>query len=145
MPSNCGAGENSWESNCKEINPVNPKKNQPRTFIGRTDGEAEALILWPPNVKSWLIGKDPDAGKDWRQEKKGMTEDEVVVWHHWLEGHELEKLRELVMDKEAWHSARGSMGSQRVRHNWVTEQNLNLLTEGLASWASVYSSIRWVW
>ena len=72
---------------CKEIKPVNPKWNQPWIFIGRTDGEAEASILWPPDVKSWLIGKDPEAEKDWRQEEKGMTEDEMVGWHHQLDGH----------------------------------------------------------
>ena len=74
---------------CKEIQPVHPKENQSRIFIGRT--EAEALILWPPDVKHWLLGKDPDAGKDWRQEEKGMTEDEIVGWHHWLDGREFEK------------------------------------------------------
>ena len=73
---------------CKEIQPVNRKGNQSRIFIGRTD--AEAPILWPPVAKSWLIRKDPDAGKDWRQEKKGTTEDEMVGWHHQLEGHEFE-------------------------------------------------------
>ena len=76
---------------CKEIQPVNPKGNQSWVFIGRTDAEAEAPILWPPDVKSWLIGKDPDAGKDWRQEEKGITEDEMVGWHHWLNGHEFEQ------------------------------------------------------
>ena len=76
---------------CKEIKPVNPKGNQSRIFIGRTDAEAEALILWPPDVTSWLIRKGPDAGKDWRQEEKGMTEDEMVGWHHWLKGHEFEQ------------------------------------------------------
>ena len=75
---------------CKEIKPVNTKGNQPWIFIGRTDAETQALILWPPDVKSWLTGKDPDAGKDWRQEK-GMTEDEMVGWHHWLNGHEFEQ------------------------------------------------------
>ena len=89
---------------CKEIKPVNPKGNQSWIFIGRTDAEAEALILWPPYVKSWLIGKDPNAGKDWRQEK-GTTEDEMVGWHHWLNGLSLSKLWELVMDREVWHSA----------------------------------------
>ena len=68
----------------KEIQPVHPKGNQSRIFIGRTDVEAEIPILWPPDVKNWLIGKDPDAEKDWRQEEKGMTEDEMVGWHHWL-------------------------------------------------------------
>ena len=70
----------------KEIQPDNPKGNQSWIFIGRIDAEAETLILWPPDVKYWLIGKDPDAGKDWRQEKKGMTEDEMVGWHHRLDG-----------------------------------------------------------
>ena len=73
---------------CKEIQSVNPKGNQSWVFIGRTDAEAEAPILWPPDAKSWLIGKDPDAGKDWRQEEKGLTDDEMVGWHHWLNGHE---------------------------------------------------------
>ena len=75
---------------CKEIKPVHPKGDQSWVFIGRTDAEAETPIIWPPDVKSWLIGKDPDAGKDWRQEEKGMTEDEMVGWHHWLNGHEFE-------------------------------------------------------
>ena len=75
----------------KEIKPVNPKGNQPWIFIRRTDAEAKAPILWPPDMKNWLIGKDPDPGKDWRQEEKGMTEDEMVGWHHRLNGHEFEQ------------------------------------------------------
>ena len=75
---------------CKEIQPVNPKGNQSWIFIGTTDADAEAPILWPLDVKNWLIWKDPDSGKDWRHEEKGMTEDEVVGWHHWLNGHEFE-------------------------------------------------------
>ena len=71
---------------CKEIQPVHPKGNQSWIFIGRTDAEAETPILWPPNAKNRLIGKDPDAGKDWRWEEKGMTEDEMVGWHHHLNG-----------------------------------------------------------
>ena len=74
----------------KEIQPVNPKGNQSWIFIGRTDAEAETLILRPSDVKNWLIGKDPDAGKDLRQEKKGMTEDEMVGWYHQLYGHEFQ-------------------------------------------------------
>ena len=74
----------------KEIQPVHPKGNQSWIFIGRTDVEAEAPVLWLPDAKNWLIGKDPDAGKDWRQEEKGMTEDEMVGWHHRLNGHEFE-------------------------------------------------------
>ena len=77
--------------NSKEIKPVHPKRNQPWIFIGRTDAEAETPILWLPDVKNWLIGKDPDAGKDWRQEEKGMTEDEMGGWHHWLNGREFEQ------------------------------------------------------
>ena len=74
----------------KEIQPVHPKINQSWIFIGRTDVEAETPVLWPPDVKSWLIWKDPDAGKDWGREEKGSTEDEMVGWHHWLNGHEFE-------------------------------------------------------
>ena len=76
---------------CKEIKPVNPKGNQPWIFIGRTDAEDEALLLWPPDVKSQLIEKYPDAGKDWGQEEKWATEDEMVGWHHWLNGHDFEQ------------------------------------------------------
>ena len=72
---------------CKEIQPVHPKGGQSWVFIGRTDVEAETLILWPANAKSWLIWKDPDAGKDWGREEKGTTEDKMVEWHHWLNGH----------------------------------------------------------
>ena len=74
----------------KEIQPVHPKGNPSWIFIGKTDAEAEAPILWPPHVKSWLIGKDSDSGRDWRQEEKGMTEDEMAGWHHGLDGHESE-------------------------------------------------------
>ena len=75
---------------CKEIQPVHPKGDQSLVFTGRTDAEAETPILWPPHAKSWLIGKDPDAGRDWGQEEKGRTEDEMAGWHHWLDGHEYE-------------------------------------------------------
>ena len=76
--------------NSKKIKPVNPNGNQSWIFIGRTDAEAEAPILWPPDVKSWLTGKDSDAGRDWGQEEKGVTQDEMAGWHHWLNGHESE-------------------------------------------------------
>ena len=81
--------EKTFESplDCKEIQPVHPKGDQSCVFIGRTDVEAEILIFWLPDVKSWLTGKDPDAGKDWRREEKGMTEDEMVRCHHQLNGH----------------------------------------------------------
>ena len=76
---------------CKEIQPVHPKGNQSCIFIGRTDAETETPVLWPPDLKCWLTGKGPDAGKDWRQEEKGTTEDEMDGWHHRLEGHEFEQ------------------------------------------------------
>ena len=80
---------------CKEIQPVNPKGNQPWIFIGRTDAEAEVPIFWSPDAKNGLIWKDPEAGKDWRWEEKGMTEDEMVEWHHQLDGHEFEQALEV--------------------------------------------------
>ena len=88
-----GVLENTFENplDCQKIQPVNPKGNQSWIFIGRTNAEAEIPILWLPDAKNWLIRKDPDAGKDWRQEEKGMTEDEMVGWHHWLDGHEFEQ------------------------------------------------------
>ena len=76
---------------CKEIQPVHPKGNQSWIFIGRTDDKAETPVLWPPIMKNWLIGKDPDAGKDWRQEVKGTREGEIVGWHHGFDGHEFEQ------------------------------------------------------
>ena len=78
-------------SESKEIQPVHPKEDQSWIFIGRTDAKAETPILWPPDAKNWLIWKDPDPRKDWRQEEKGTTEDEMVGWHHWLYGHEFEQ------------------------------------------------------
>ena len=74
-------------------------------FFGRTDAKAETSVLWPPHAKSWLIGKDSDAGRDWGQEEKWTTEDEIVGWHHRLDGHEFDEFRELVMDREAWRAA----------------------------------------
>ena len=93
---NCGVGEDSWEScGLQGDQPVHPKGNHSWIFIGRTDDEAETPVFWPPDVKNWLIWKDPDAGKDWRQEEKGSTEDEMVGWHHWLNGHEFEQTPEV--------------------------------------------------
>ena len=94
---------------CKEIQPVHPKGKQSWIFIRRTDTEAEAPILWLPNAKSWLIWKDPDAGKDWMQEK-GKAENKMVGWHHRINGHEFEELQEIVKGRESWHAA----DSQRV-------------------------------
>ena len=103
----------------KEIKPVNPKGNPPWIVIGRTD--AEAPILWPPDVKSWLIGKDLDAGKDWGQEEKGTTEDQMVGWHHRLKGHEFEQALGDGKGQTGKHGVLQSMGWQRVGHDWVTE------------------------
>ena len=107
----------------KETQPVNCKGNQSWTFIGRTDAEAEAPILWPPNGKNWLIGKDQfskwswDVGKYWRQEEKGTTEDEMVGCHHWLYGHEFEQALGV---GEAWHAAvHGVSKSQTRLSNWI--------------------------
>ena len=106
---------------CKESKLVNPKGNQPWIFIGRTDAEAEAPILWPPNAKSWLTGKDPDAGKDWRQEEKGLTEGEMVGWHHLLNGHEFEQA--LGVGDGQGSLACCSPWCLRVGQDWATELN----------------------
>ena len=114
--------EKTLESpHCKEIQPVHPKGSQSWIFIGKTDAEAETPILWPPHVKNWLIWKDPDAGKDWRQEEKGTTEDELVGWHHQLNGYELGGLQELVMDREVWcASVHVVAKSQTWLSDWTT-------------------------
>ena len=110
--------ESSLDS--KEIKAVHPRGNQPWIFIGRPDAEAEAPILWPPDAKSLLIGKDPDAGKDWGQVEKGVTEDEMVGWHHWFNGHEFEQAPR---DTEG----QGNLTccnpwGGKVRHNLMTEK-----------------------
>ena len=104
---------------CKEILPVHPKGDQSWMFIGRTDVEVEIPILWPAREKNLLIGKDPHAGKDWRQEEKGIREDEMIWWHHWLNGHEFEQAPG---DDEGQGSLLQFMESQRVGHYWGTEQ-----------------------
>ena len=106
---------------CKEIQPVHSERDQSWVFIGRTDVEAETPILWLPSEKKWLIWKDPDAGKDWGQEEKGVTEDEMVGWHDRHNGHGFG------WTQSWWWTRRPGvlqfMGSQRVRHNWATELN----------------------
>ena len=135
MLSNCGAGEDSWENplDSKEIKPVNPKGNQPWIVIGRTDAKAKSPILWPTDVKSRFIGKDPGAGKDWRQKEKGMTEDEMVGWHHWLNGYQ--------GDSEGQESlACCSSWLQSVRHDLVTEQQQPYISSVLTMlhWHSIW-------
>ena len=115
--------KNTLESplDCKEIQPVHPRGNQSSIFIERTDAEAEIPVFWPPDVKNWLIWKDSDAGKDWKQEEKGTTEDEMVGWHHRLNGHEFDEFRSWW-----WIGKPGvlqSMGLQRFGHYWAAELN----------------------
>ena len=117
---------------CKEIQPVHSEGDQSWVFIGRTDAKAETPILWPPHAKSWLIGKDSDAGRDWRQKKKATTEDEIAGWHHWLDGHEFENTRNW------WWAGRPGvlpfMGSQRVGHDWATELKEHSMSIGVHLW-----------
>ena len=128
MNLNCGVGEDSWESLGLQGDPTSPSKgDQYWVFIGRTDAEAEALILWPPDVKSWLIGKDPDAGKHWGQEEKGTTEDEMVGWPHLLDGHEFEQAPR-VGDGQGGLACCSPRGHKELdtteRLNWTDEVSL---------------------
>ena len=120
---------------CKEIKSVNPKGNQSLIFFGRTNAEAEILILWPPDAKCWLIGKDPDSGKVWRQEEKGMSENEIFGWHHWLNGPEFEQALEIG----------NRQGSLACCSPWGCKE----LDIWLSNWtkhmeATYMSTIRWV-
>ena len=108
---------------CKEIQPVHSQGDQPWDFFGRNDAKAETPVFWPPHAKSWLIGKDFDARRDWGQEEKGMTEDEMAGWHHRLSVHEFEWSREMVMFREGWRAVIHRVAKSRTRlSNW-TELN----------------------
>ena len=106
----------------KEIKPVNPKGNQFWIFIGRTDAEAKTLVPWPLDVKSWLTVKDPDAGKDWRQEKGTTEGDEMVEWHHWYDGHESEQ-EPGGGDRQGGLACCSPWGYKELGHDWATELN----------------------
>ena len=120
MRLNCGVGEDSWESLGLQGDPISPFwRRSALGFLWKKWCKAETPVLWPPHAKSWLTGKDCDAGRDWGQEEKGMTEDEMAAWHHWLDGREFE-----------WTPGVGDgpgvlrfMGSQRVEHYWAAELN----------------------
>ena len=115
---------------CKEIQPANPKGNHPWIFIGRTDTEAEAPILWPPDAKNWLTGEDPDAGKDWRQEERGKTEDEMDSICDSMDM-SLSKLQKSVKDREAWHAAvHGVTKSWTRQSDWTEPTETRLVNAG---------------
>ena len=111
---------------CKAIKLGNPKGNQSWMFIGRTDTEAEAPIIWPPDAKNWFIGTDSDTAEDWRQEEKGTTEDEIVGWHHRLDGHEFEQAPGVGDGQEAWHASVHGVAKRRTWLNNWTELNCPL-------------------
>ena len=126
---------------CKEIQPANPKGNQSWIFLGRTDAEAESSILWPRDTKNWFIGKDPDAGKGWRQEEKGTTENEIVRWHHWLDGREFEQApgvgdgQEILESCCLWGRKESDTTEQL---NWLTEQPYCKQSTDLIQYLSKY-------
>ena len=123
---------------CKEIQPVHPQENQSwrtdwKSFIGRTDAEAETPILWPPDTKNWLNGKDPNSGKDWSQEENGMTEDEMVGCHYRHNTHEFEQALG-IGDGQGSLAMLQSIGSQRARHYWATELNTSHMNISVWCW-----------
>ena len=141
---NCGVGEDFWESlDFKEIQPVHPKGDQSWVVIGRTDAKAESPILWPPHVKSWLIGKDSDAGRYWGQEEKGTTEDEMAGWHHQFDGHEF-GWTPGVGDGEGGLVCCDSWGSQRAGHGWATELSWTDITLMYPAWGQFLEKNFWL-
>ena len=130
---------------CKEIQPVHSEGDQPWDCFGRNDAKAETPVLWPPYANTWLIGKDSDAGRDWGQEEKGTTEDEMAGWHHWLDGRWV-----WVNSRSWWWRGRPGvlqfMGSQRVGHDWATELNCSYMASSVASWPAyrfLKRQVRW--
>ena len=123
---------------CKEMQPVHPKGDQSWVFIWRIDTNAETAICWPPHVKTWLIGKVSDTGRDWRQEEKGVTEDEMAGWHHWLDGHKFEwtQTYELVMDRKAWCSVIHGVTRSWTRLSDWSELNLTDIPRELTLWSN---------
>ena len=147
---------------CKEIQPVHPKGNQSWIFIGRTDAAAETLILWPPDVKKWLIWKDPDAGKDWRQEEKGMTKDKMVGWHHQLNGNEFKQALGVGVGQGSlaccsprvaksqtplshWTELNWTEGPSRRVHNIISPQSTEVFRQSLDSYAVKLRSLKKVY
>ena len=137
---------------CKEIQPVHPKGNQSWIFTGRTHAEAETLVLWPPDAKSWFIGKDPEAGEDTSQEEKGRTEDEMVWWYHHSMDMSLSKLQEMMMYREAWRVASsGVTKSQTWLSSWTTHAwpclnslryiSHNIRIEGVTSNLNIFGNL----
>ena len=131
---------------CKDIQPVHSEGNQPWYFFERTDAKAETPVLWPPHAKSWLIGKDSEGGRDWGQEEKGTTEDEMAGWHHQLNGREFEWT---LVDGdgqrgEAWRAAiHGVTKSQTWLNNWTEQKTVTLKIWGLVPFCGPYPSSTW--